>query len=203
MELEQKFVETINTFNQRMHSLDLLLTILQKPLLVDDRDLKKNIFDITNLIKSLTNHLQSNFTGEIKFIAEKIHKIDERLSKIESNDRKKIDLNFRVDGYELIKKPIGYDKNDPIEDPDFDMRALLDTLNEQQKIVVCHRFGLLGEKEKSLSSIGKILNLSQERIRQIESKSLRMLTHVSRRQLLSKITDNDLINAVMGKKIFI
>lgn len=48
-------------------------------------------------------------------------------------------------------------------------------LNEQK--VISGRFGI-GEERKTLSSIGKELNLSRERVRQIEKDALKKLSHI-------------------------
>lgn len=52
------------------------------------------------------------------------------------------------------------------------LEELLGTLNEKEKTVISYRFGLNGEKAKSLSEIGEIVNLSKERVRQIEKRAL-------------------------------
>lgn len=48
----------------------------------------------------------------------------------------------------------------------------LSILNERERNVLIHRFGLNGEEPKTLQEIGKILNLSRERVRQIEKNAL-------------------------------
>ncbi len=48
----------------------------------------------------------------------------------------------------------------------------LSILNERERKVLIHRFGLNGEEPKTLQEIGKILNLSRERVRQIEKNAL-------------------------------
>ncbi len=48
----------------------------------------------------------------------------------------------------------------------------LSILSERERDVLIHRFGLNGEEPKTLQEIGKILNLSRERVRQIEKSAL-------------------------------
>lgn len=53
-----------------------------------------------------------------------------------------------------------------------DLRDLLDELTPQQKAVISLRFGLEDGKELSLAKIGKKLELSRERVRQLEHQAL-------------------------------
>lgn len=46
------------------------------------------------------------------------------------------------------------------------------TLKEKERDILSNRFGLFGEKAKTLASIGKNLNLTRERIRQIQNSAL-------------------------------
>jgi len=53
-----------------------------------------------------------------------------------------------------------------------DLTSLLDELTPQQREVVCLRFGLNDGNELSLAKIGQKLNLSRERVRQLEHQAL-------------------------------
>jgi len=57
------------------------------------------------------------------------------------------------------------------------IREILSTLSEKESEVLRCRFGLDGEKPLSLKEIGKRLNLTKERIRQIEKRTLEKLRH--------------------------
>lgn len=57
---------------------------------------------------------------------------------------------------------------------------MLDTLSEKEAEVLRYRFGLNGRKAMSLKEVGKIFNLTKERIRQIEKKAIKRLQHPSR-----------------------
>jgi RNA polymerase nonessential primary-like sigma factor len=56
-----------------------------------------------------------------------------------------------------------------------DLINLLDELNELQREVIFLRFGLDGSKEMSLTKIGQRLNISRERVRQLENQALNHL----------------------------
>lgn len=55
---------------------------------------------------------------------------------------------------------------------------VLDLLNEREKAVIKMRFGLLeDESDRTLEEIGKALNVTRERVRQIESSAIKKLKH--------------------------
>lgn len=64
------------------------------------------------------------------------------------------------------------------------IEEVLESLDERESKVLSLRFGLMGETPKTLEEVGKIFNVTRERIRQIEAKALRKLRHPSRRKKL-------------------
>lgn len=64
------------------------------------------------------------------------------------------------------------------------IEEVLSSLDEREAKVLSLRFGLMGETPKTLEEVGKIFNVTRERIRQIEAKALRKLRHPSRRKKL-------------------
>lgn len=55
---------------------------------------------------------------------------------------------------------------------------ILDQLNEREKAVIRMRYGLLDdESDRTLEEIGKELNVTRERVRQIESSAIKKLKH--------------------------
>ena len=61
---------------------------------------------------------------------------------------------------------------------------ILKTLNEREEMVLRYRYGLDDGSQKTLEEVGKIFNVTRERIRQIDVKALRKLRHPSRRKKL-------------------
>src|ERR1039457_5101282 len=57
---------------------------------------------------------------------------------------------------------------------------VLTTLTERERKILEMRFGLLDGYERTLEEIGKMYNVTRERIRQIEAKALRKLRHPPR-----------------------
>ena len=54
-------------------------------------------------------------------------------------------------------------------------------LSDQERQVLNLRFGLEGEERHTLAEIGRMLEVSRERVRQVELKALRKLRHLTRR----------------------
>ena len=62
--------------------------------------------------------------------------------------------------------------------------TVVHTLDEREKIVITHYFGIGGSEQKNLQEIANELELTGERIRQIKDRALQRLRHVTRSQLL-------------------
>ncbi|WP_256444124.1 RNA polymerase sigma factor RpoD [Sulfurovum mangrovi] len=64
------------------------------------------------------------------------------------------------------------------DDLNLQIDDVLDQLNEREKAVIRMRFGLLeDESDRTLEEIGKELNVTRERVRQIESSAIKKLKH--------------------------
>lgn len=58
------------------------------------------------------------------------------------------------------------------------IELILDQLNDREQAVIRMRFGLLDdESDRTLEEIGKELNVTRERVRQIESSAIKKLKH--------------------------
>lgn len=60
------------------------------------------------------------------------------------------------------------------------MRDAMDDLTPREKAVLKMRFGLDGERPKTLEEVGRTMKVTRERVRQIEARSLAKLRHPSR-----------------------
>ncbi|MBO6137651.1 MAG: RNA polymerase sigma factor RpoD [Lachnospiraceae bacterium] len=69
------------------------------------------------------------------------------------------------------------------------LKEVLDTLTEREQRVLCLRFGLDDGRARTLEEVGKVFNVTRERIRQIEAKALRKLRHPSRSRKLKDYLD--------------
>jgi len=66
---------------------------------------------------------------------------------------------------------------------------VLHTLTPREEQVLMLRFGLKDGRMRTLEEVGKVFNITRERIRQIEAKSLRKLRHPSRSKRLKDYLD--------------
>ena len=64
------------------------------------------------------------------------------------------------------------------------LREILETLTDRERQVVDFRFGLTDGCSRTLEEVGRLFNVTRERIRQIEAKALRKLRHPSRMKSL-------------------
>jgi len=104
----------------------------------------------------------------------------------------------RVVGQKALDSLLGMDNGEmiAIESPDESVLnkeknlAVLDvvsSLTSREQKVLQLRFGLYGEEEHTLEETGKIIDVTRERVRQIEAKALRKLRHPSRRSKLQEV----------------
>ena len=68
-------------------------------------------------------------------------------------------------------------------------KTLLSTLQPREEKILRLRFGLDGQPAETLEKIGKLFNVSKERIRQIEKKALRKLQNPNRQACLKNFID--------------
>ena len=71
-----------------------------------------------------------------------------------------------------------------------ELNDVLKTLTEREEKVLRLRFGIDDGQSLTLEEVGKIFGVTRERIRQIESKSLRKLKHPSRSKKLKDFLIN-------------
>jgi len=67
-----------------------------------------------------------------------------------------------------------------------DLKEMLTSLTEREHMVLRLRFGLDDGRPRTLEEVGKVYDVTRERIRQIEAKALRKLRHPSRNKKLKE-----------------
>ncbi len=181
-----------------------LIELLSKPLQVDTRHLetsskmvRESSLEFQEQLKNLD--LKKTF-DEIKYIGKRLNEIELVLIKLEKDGiSQNVQLDFTMDGYRMVKKPLHHDPQEQIEDPNKNLIELLETLSEREKKVLIHRLGLLGEEEKTFREIGEMFDITSEPCRQNYNKAIRKLRHPSRKKMMQSITSIKLKKAIYGE----
>lgn len=144
------------------------------------RLIKKNV----QISKYLTQKLNREPTTEE--IAKEM-KIDRKMldSVIMFNqDMSSID-SFYTDSENINLNQYIEDKNSPFPHQKVFAESLKETLtealkslNERERTIIILRFGLYGNEPKTLEDTGKELNITRERVRQIQIKALKKLSYI-------------------------
>lgn len=173
--------------------------------------LDPNLSKLTNQISVLERLLYSlnemtkndHFLGTMAFMAKKLHEMKMALGQIkEKGINKNIHLDLTMDGYEMVKRgtKIRELEQEPPEDPEEALDALFKTLTARGSLLLAHRFGIFGEKRKTLEATGKAMCVTRERVRQMESKVMRKMRNPTRIELAKKITHRALRKAILGEE---
>jgi RNA polymerase primary sigma factor len=120
-----------------------------------------------------------NFIRNLMFIVTKTDSIDSLLDQEERATMEDFLPDLSIDGplsaLEQTKR-IEY------------IASWLDTLRDDEKRVIILRYGLDGAEPQTLESIGKLVGVTRERIRQIEHKSISKLQKVVKRNNIGRET---------------
>ena len=142
---------------------------------------------INRINKIVRKHLQE--TGkepDVEIIAKEVGLPVEKVKNVIKITKEPISLEAPIGNEEDGKfGDFIEDKNTPNplevimkEDMKQKIDEILDHLNEREKAVVRMRFGLMpDESDRTLEEIGKELNVTRERVRQIESSAIKKLKH--------------------------
>ena len=88
---------------------------------------------------------------------------------------------------EVIENPVDYTTRVVLREQ---LDEVLDTLTDREENVLRLRFGLDDGKMRTLEDVGKVFNVTRERIRQMEAKALRKLRHPSRSKQLKDFIED-------------
>ena len=88
---------------------------------------------------------------------------------------------------EVMENPVDYTTRVVLREQ---LDEVLDTLTDREENVLRLRFGLDDGKMRTLEDVGKVFNVTRERIRQIEAKALRKLRHPSRSKQLKDFIED-------------
>jgi RNA polymerase primary sigma factor len=111
---------------------------------------------------------------DLAVLSEKNISLSDRINDdgLEVEDRISDEINPSVE-YQIIKNSVQHQ-----------IRRMLGELDEKEALVLKLRFGLDDDRPRTLQEIGRLLDLTRERIRQIEQKAMRKLSRSHRLQQL-------------------
>ncbi len=155
---------------------------------------------INRINKIMRKHLQE--TGkepDVETIAKEVGLSVEKVKNVIKITKEPISLEAPIGSEEdgrfgdFIEDKASLSPTDAIlkEDLRIQIEEVLEQLNEREKAVIKLRFGILDdESDRTLEEIGKELNVTRERVRQIESSAIKKLKHPKvGRRLKSYIED--------------
>ena len=149
-----------------------------------------HMVDKINKFKRISFELAKELDREptVEEIADRMNISPDEVRKIKQNSKKPISLETPV-GEEDDSNLGQFIENKEVIDPSVatshslleeEINEVLDTLTEREKKILELRFGLKDDRTRTLEEVGKVFNVTRERIRQIEAKALRRLRHPSR-----------------------
>jgi len=142
---------------------------------------------INRINKIMRKHLQE--TGkepDVETIAEEVGLSVEKVKNVIKITKEPISLEAPIGSEEdgrfgdFIEDRTSLSPSDAIlkDDLKVQIEGVLEQLNEREKAVIKMRFGIMDdESDRTLEEIGKELNVTRERVRQIESSAIKKLKH--------------------------
>ena len=165
-----------SNFSHFWYAMRVVEQAYQRKYVPGDKKMLEEIFDLIEYQGLISPKLKE------KYLEGQTYFIDETTEDLEPQD---LEIETVIDQTEL---------KDKIEN-------VLQTLTKKEAEVIRLRYGLNGENQKTLEETGKELNVSRERIRQIEAKALRKLKHLSRSKMISGYLYDELHSAGPGEYI--
>jgi RNA polymerase primary sigma factor len=142
---------------------------------------------INRINKIMRKHLQEHGKEpDVETIAEEVGLSVEKVKNVIKITKEPISLEAPIGSEEdgrfgdFIEDKTSLSPSDAIlkDDLRVQIETVLEQLNEREKAVIKLRFGIMDdESDRTLEEIGKELNVTRERVRQIESSAIKKLKH--------------------------
>ncbi|MFA5232780.1 MAG: RNA polymerase sigma factor RpoD [Sulfurimonas sp.] len=142
---------------------------------------------INRINKIMRKHLQEHGREpDVEVIAQEVGLSVEKVKNVIKITKEPISLEAPIgsedDGRfgDFIEDKMSLSPSDAIlkDDLRVQIESVLEQLNEREKAVIKLRFGIMDdESDRTLEEIGKELNVTRERVRQIESSAIKKLKH--------------------------
>ena len=142
---------------------------------------------INRINKIMRKYLQENGREpDVEIIAKEVGLSVEKVKNVIKITKEPISLEAPIGNEEdgrfgdFIEDKTSLSPSDAIlkDDMKLQIESVLEQLNEREKAVIKMRFGIMDdESDRTLEEIGKELNVTRERVRQIESSAIKKLKH--------------------------
>lgn len=142
---------------------------------------------INRINKIMRKHLQEHGKEpDVETIAEEVGLSVEKVKNVIKITKEPISLEAPIGNEEdgrfgdFIEDKMSISPSDAVlkDDLKVQIEGVLEQLNEREKAVIKMRFGIMDdESDRTLEEIGKELNVTRERVRQIESSAIKKLKH--------------------------
>lgn len=142
---------------------------------------------INRINKIMRKHLQEHGKEpDVETIAEEVGLSVEKVKNVIKITKEPISLEAPIGNEEdgrfgdFIEDKMSLSPSDSVlkDDLKVQIEGVLEQLNEREKAVIKMRFGIMDdESDRTLEEIGKELNVTRERVRQIESSAIKKLKH--------------------------
>jgi len=167
-----------------------------KALVDKDRNIRvpANVFSLISKVKKCEKQLEQQLKRK-PFIEEVAAELNIPIKQVQEIYKWKKDttsLDIVIGEQEdatigsFIEDDSVYSSFSQVENQDFvkTLEKVLDTLNTQEKEIICRRFGINLKRAETLDEIGKNMGISKEAVRQKEISALRKLRNPCRANLL-------------------
>jgi DNA-directed RNA polymerase sigma subunit (sigma70/sigma32) len=204
--LEEHIINLIFLFQNSPH-LNFLEKLYKEGVAIQDKEIKKFLNDFRYDLKNHSQTLECFKRGEPIPINDNglKNEVSKLITQLENFNSQGLPLEYKYISNRLREIQISIDgKGGPeelLEDPLLKIDHignLLKILSDIQRQVIIHRFGLYNQNKKTLDQTAKIVGRSRERVRQIESKSLILLRHPTKKELVDKIEECDLKETILS-----
>ena len=148
--------------------------------------LPAHVQDLVRKVQRAANelHVEKERRPGFAEVVERCGEPENRVRMAFENVQEMESLNQDPDGYGDPERRLAAELHDPVREPPttLDLLAsndlvhtLLTELSDREIAVVCQYYGLEGRGEGNLAEIGRSMDLSRERVRQIKSSALRRM----------------------------
>ena len=174
---------------------------ISRAIMEQSRNIRMPVYtiEIMSKVKKAERDLEQKFGREArieeiaKYLDMKVEKVKEIYSWMKDTTSLDITVGEEDDTTigSFVEDEVAADRFSSIEKEERTkaINTVLDTLNERERYVIERSFGISVSRPRTLEEVGNELNISKERVRQIEAAALRKLRNPRRAKVLKEFFD--------------